>query len=120
MKLDATPEAPEQRALAFVMNRAHAGYAGRLPDARVVACLRHACGLYGPAREYLQQTLLGLATHGVDDPYLGRLWRQLQESDAAETTGDACAVAMPVATSASVATCPDDAVAATVHPHETV
>lgn len=69
------------RALAFVMNRGHEAYAGRLPDERVVACLRRACGLYGPAREYLQQTLLGLATHGVDDPYLGRLWRQVQQAD---------------------------------------
>jgi len=71
-----------QRALAFVMNRGHEAYAGRLPDARVVACLRHACGLYGPAREYLQQTMLGLATNGVEDPYLDRLWRQLQHEDA--------------------------------------
>ncbi|KWR78720.1 gamma-glutamylcyclotransferase [Cupriavidus sp. IDO] len=78
------PDAPEQRALAFVMNREHEGYAGRLPDSRVVERLRHATGLYGPAREYLQQTLLGLATNGVDDPYLGRLWRQLQEDDAAD------------------------------------
>jgi len=75
----------EQRALAFVMNRDHEGYAGRLPDANVVERLRHAAGLYGPAREYLQQTLLGLATNGVDDPYLGRLWRQLQDHDAADT-----------------------------------
>ncbi|CAG9175189.1 Glutathione-specific gamma-glutamylcyclotransferase [Cupriavidus laharis] len=75
---------PEQRALAFVMNREHEGYAGRLPDASVVERLRHAVGLYGPAREYLQQTLLGLATNGVDDPYLGRLWRQLQAHDAAD------------------------------------
>ena len=74
---------PPQRALAFVMNRSHEAYAGRLPDDSVVARLRHACGLYGPAREYLQQTLLGLATNGVDDPYLGRLWRRLQDTDAA-------------------------------------
>lgn len=77
----------ELRALAFVMNRQHDSYAGRLPDQRVVDCLRHACGLYGPAREYLQQTLLGLATNGVDDPYLGRLWRQLQDRDTADPAG---------------------------------
>jgi|GEM_PF-28225 len=115
-----TSDLPEQRALAFVMNRTHTGYAGRLPDARVVDCLRHACGLYGPAREYLHQTLLGLATHGVDDPYLGRLWRQLQESDAAEAGGAACAVATPKPVSATATTRPEDAVAATIHPHETV
>lgn len=68
-------------ALAFVMNRQHDAYAGRLPDDDIVACLRHAHGVYGPAREYLQQTLLGLATNGVDDPYLGRLWRHLQQTD---------------------------------------
>jgi cation transport protein ChaC len=71
------------------MNRRHESYAGRLPDDRVVACLRHACGLYGPAREYLQQTLLGLATNGVEDPYLGRLWRHLQQADAAAPTAAA-------------------------------
>lgn len=120
VKLDRDNDAPEQRALAFVMNRDHASYAGRLPDARVVDCLRHACGLYGPAREYLQQTLLGLATHGVDDPYLGRLWRQLQAGDAAEASAESCAIASPVGTSATVATRPEDAVAAVTHPHETV
>jgi cation transport protein ChaC len=70
------------RALAFVMNRKHDGYTGRLPDAAVVARLRTACGLYGPAREYLQQTLHSLEGHGIHDPYLGRLWRQLQASPA--------------------------------------
>lgn len=91
-------EAPPQRALAFVMNRAHEAYAGRLPDERVVTCLRRATGLYGPARDYLHQTLLGLATHGVDDPYLGRLWRQIQAADAepaGESTGESAADSEP-------------------------
>ncbi|WP_019451359.1 gamma-glutamylcyclotransferase [Cupriavidus sp. BIS7] len=114
VKLEDTPEAPEQRALAFVMNREHSAYAGRLPDDRVVACLRHACGLYGPAREYLQQTLLGLATNGVDDPYLGRLWHQLQASDAAEAAPDAAGAATRIAAAGP------DAVEATSQPHETV
>jgi cation transport protein ChaC len=113
VKLDDTPGAPEQRALAFVMNREHPAYAGRLPDERVVACLRHACGLYGPAREYLQQTLLGLATNGVDDPYLGRLWRQLQAGD---TTGATDGASASTRASSPCA----DAVEATSQPHETV
>ncbi|KAB0600297.1 gamma-glutamylcyclotransferase [Cupriavidus pauculus] len=120
VRLDQSPDAREQRALAFVMNREHAGYAGRLPDSHVVACLRHACGLYGPAREYLHQTLLGLATHGVDDPYLARLWQQLQACDAAEAAAAPCTAGTPPATSASAAQQADDAVAATIHPHETV
>ena len=70
-------------ALAFVMNRAHEAYAGRLPDERVVGCLRDAVGLYGPAREYLQRTLIGLASNGLHDPYLDRLWTRLQAMDAA-------------------------------------
>ena len=55
----------------------------RLPDERVVGCLREAVGLYGPAREYLQRTLIGLASNGLHDPYLDRLWSRLQETDAA-------------------------------------
>ncbi|WP_454764604.1 gamma-glutamylcyclotransferase [Cupriavidus campinensis] len=122
VKLDDAPGAPAQRALAFVMNREHASYAGRLPDTRVVDCLRHACGLYGPAREYLQQTLLGLATNGVDDPYLGRLWRLLQDSDAAAGPGDDPHRHRPAPMQAHPANGADgaDAVAASIAPHETV
>ncbi|MGY8523851.1 gamma-glutamylcyclotransferase [Paracidovorax citrulli] len=82
LRIKLAGESAPQRALAFVMNRAHEAYAGRLPDDRIVACLQHACGLYGPARDYLHQTVLGLATHGLDDPYLSRLWRQIQAADA--------------------------------------
>ncbi|WP_354683955.1 gamma-glutamylcyclotransferase [Cupriavidus necator] len=93
LRIRTDDDGPEQRALAFVMNRTHEAYAGRLPDNCVVERLRHAAGLYGPAREYLQQTLLGLATNGVDDPYLGRLWRQLQADDAADAERAAQATA---------------------------
>ncbi len=63
------------------MNRTHEAYAGRLPDERVVGCLHKAVGLYGPAREYLQRTLIGLASNGLHDPYLDRLWQRLQAMD---------------------------------------
>lgn len=109
VKIGTDASVPARRALAFVMNRAHPGYAGRLPDDTVVDRLRHACGLYGPAREYLQQTLLGLATQGVEDPYLGRLWRQLQDTDHRA----------PVPAK-SVEIDPATAAAAAVAPHETV
>lgn len=66
------------KALAFVMNRHHAGYAGRLSDATVVSHLRDASGLYGPARDYLQHTLESLLNEGLNEPYLARLWAQLQ------------------------------------------
>ena len=66
------------KALAFVMNRQHAGYCGRLPDLTVVSHLRDACGLYGSARDYLSYTLEGLRKEGFDDAYLSRLWQQLK------------------------------------------
>ncbi|AIY42655.1 putative cation transport protein [Collimonas arenae] len=69
---------PRIKALAFVMNRQHESYAGRLPDPTVVSYLRDACGLYGPARDYLRHTLEGLLKEGFEDPYLARLWAQLE------------------------------------------
>ena len=44
----------------------------------------------------------------------------LQAGDAAEASAESCAIASPVGTSATVATRPEDAVAAVTHPHETV
>lgn len=67
-------------AMAFVMNREHSAYAGRLPDTAIIERLRTAHGVFGPAHDYLHQTLLGLRQHGIDDPYLTRLWTQLQGS----------------------------------------
>jgi len=80
IRMPATDESKQRhlKALAFVMNRQHAAYAGRLPDAIVVSHLRDATGLYGPARDYLQHTLEGLRREGLNDPYLARLWAQLQ------------------------------------------
>ncbi|XHO03895.1 hypothetical protein ACEQUB_00759 [Ralstonia syzygii] len=50
---------------------------------------RKAIGLYGPAREYLQRTLIGLASNGLRDPYLDRLWQRLQAVDAANAPSQA-------------------------------
>jgi cation transport protein ChaC len=86
----ANKSAPETvHALAFVMNRKHYGYAGRLPDTTVVRHLRNACGAYGPARDYLRNTLLGLEDELLHDPYLKRLWSQLEnlDEDALHTNG---------------------------------
>ncbi|HVL10742.1 MAG TPA: gamma-glutamylcyclotransferase [Burkholderiaceae bacterium] len=65
-------------ALTFIMNRTHEGYAGRLPDTVIVDRLRNASGAFGPAYEYLYRTLLGLRQHGIDDPYLARLWEPFE------------------------------------------
>ncbi|PUA16883.1 gamma-glutamylcyclotransferase [Glaciimonas sp. PCH181] len=83
---DAVPNKNTQQhvkvpALAFVMDRDHASYAGRLSDTAVLSHLRVASGLYGPARDYLQHTLESLHKEGINDPNLARLWAQLQSED---------------------------------------
>ncbi|MCL4801386.1 MAG: gamma-glutamylcyclotransferase [Burkholderiales bacterium] len=57
-------------ALAFVVNRAHAGYAGRLPFETVVRAIAAASGLIGSSADYLRHTREGLARHGIRDPQL--------------------------------------------------
>ncbi len=60
-------------ALAFIVRRDHAQYAGKLPldeQARVIAT---ACGAFGSSADYLERTRVALVSHGVIDPYLERL-----------------------------------------------
>lgn len=62
-----------QRALAFLANRDHAGYAGRLEHdvaARIIAGCR---GERGPNVDYLVNTLRHLEQLGVQDQHLQRL-----------------------------------------------
>lgn len=61
------------RALAFVVNRARSGYAGRLPAAEVVERLVHARGKVGSGLDYLRRTIDGLAAVGIRDPNLVHL-----------------------------------------------
>lgn len=74
------------RALAFVINRASSGYAGRLPTDRIVAILRRAHGRVGSGADYLRLTVDGLAAHGIRDPHLLRVDTTMQrELGEAET-----------------------------------
>lgn len=61
------------RALAFVVNREHANYAGRLPDDRVATALATAHGHIGASADYLLKTVEGLAAHGIHDRHLAGL-----------------------------------------------
>jgi cation transport protein ChaC len=63
----------ELRALAFVVNRGHPNYAGRLAVDDVVRSLAGACGHIGTSAEYLHNTVAALAAHGLRDTYLERL-----------------------------------------------
>jgi cation transport protein ChaC len=60
-------------ALAFVVDRAHPQYAGRLPSARQAKVLATAEGVFGSSADYLERARVALVTHGVVDPYLERL-----------------------------------------------
>jgi glutathione-specific gamma-glutamylcyclotransferase len=60
-------------ALAFVVDRTHPQYAGRLPTTRQAKVLATAEGVFGSSADYLERARVALVTHGVVDPYLERL-----------------------------------------------
>lgn len=73
----------EWRALAFVINRSHPNYTGKLSIDQTVQALASAAGRLGSSKDYLCQTVEGLRTHGVCDPHLTHLRaRVLGESPA--------------------------------------
>ena len=76
--IEVTTEAGPLRAITFVVNRDHRGYAGRLAEAEVVSCLAVAKGFLGTSAEYLDQTIAGLKEFGIDDPGLRRLQRRVR------------------------------------------
>jgi cation transport protein ChaC len=60
----------ERRAIAFIVNREHPNYAGRLPVDMVAKTLSTACGQVGTAADYLLHTVESLITHGIRDEHL--------------------------------------------------
>jgi cation transport protein ChaC len=63
--------------LAFVVDRDSSGYAGPLPDARLMEVLREACGRYGTCADYVSRTVEALRKHGLHDRHLERLCRSI-------------------------------------------
>jgi cation transport protein ChaC len=61
------------RALAYVVDRAHGQYAGRLPDDRLVGLVRQGIGKSGANPDYVRSTHAHLIEMGVTDPILARL-----------------------------------------------
>ena len=57
-------------AIAFIVNRNHPNYAGRLPLETVLKTMIGARGYLGTPAEYLHETIRGLLAHGVRDEYL--------------------------------------------------
>lgn len=61
------------RAVAFVVNRRHPHYAGKVPPAELIRILATACGKFGTCADYLCQTVDCLAASGIHDPHLVHL-----------------------------------------------
>ena len=57
-------------ALAFIVDRSHPQYAGRLSLARQSKALCTASGVFGSSADYLERARVSLVTHGIVDPYL--------------------------------------------------
>lgn len=60
-------------ALAFIVNRACSGYAGKLPMDAMVQAIATARGRVGSSAEYLFQTQAALESHGILDARVKRL-----------------------------------------------
>ncbi len=76
-----TPQGPVT-GLAFVMDRGSSGYAGRLPDDRILHIVRHGEGSYGHCVEYVAETARALRQHGIIDRRLETLVRHLDPDHA--------------------------------------
>lgn len=75
----------EHRAIAFVVNRDHPSYTGKLAQDTVVKTLSRACGQVGSSADYLMHTVESLITHGIRDAHLIELQqRVLAEIQAAK------------------------------------
>lgn len=66
-------------AIAFTMDRANAQYAGTLAAEEVVRRLATAHGAIGTAADYLFATCAGLNAHGIPDPAMEALAREVAE-----------------------------------------
>lgn len=75
VKVDAGGQA--QVALAFVVRRDHAQYAGALTPAKQADVIARARGAFGSSADYLERTRVALVSHGIVDPYLEDLARRV-------------------------------------------
>ncbi|MSO77634.1 MAG: gamma-glutamylcyclotransferase [Alphaproteobacteria bacterium] len=76
------------RALAFVADRAHPCYAGRVAPADMVAALATGTGNRGTARDYLANTVGRLAALGRPDRRLETLLREVDALRGSRAAGD--------------------------------
>ncbi|HSS69099.1 MAG TPA: gamma-glutamylcyclotransferase [Casimicrobiaceae bacterium] len=60
-------------ALAFVVDRGHRQYTGKLTLSEQAHVLASAAGAFGSSADYLEHARIALVTHGIIDPYLEKL-----------------------------------------------
>ncbi len=72
------PEERRQQGIAYVADRAHYQYAGKLSDADAARIIRHAVGVVGSNREYLRNTVQHLDDMGIAEGRLHRILRLLE------------------------------------------
>jgi cation transport protein ChaC len=68
-------------ALTFIVDRAHAQYAGRLDAATAAAVVARSQGQSGPNPEYLLSTVAHMEELGIHEPELGRVRDHLLQRD---------------------------------------
>lgn len=68
--LSVTTGSRDLSAMAFIVNRNHPNYAGRLPLETVLKTMVGTRGYLGTPAEYLHETIRGLLAHGIRDEYL--------------------------------------------------
>jgi len=69
----------QRNALAFVANRAHSGYAGRMVIDDAARIIATCCGERGPNVDYLVNTLRHLDALGVHDQHLHQLLARVRD-----------------------------------------
>ena len=72
-----TPQGPV-KAVAYVADREHPEYIGKLPDRRIIQMIRRGVGVSGSNRDYLAQTVSHLDELGIADGPLHRLQRLVE------------------------------------------
>jgi cation transport protein ChaC len=72
-------EARPAKALAFLMNRAHDRYAGKLDETVTADAIAKAIGPLGACRDYLDQTVKALEALGIHDRPLKRMQRMVSQ-----------------------------------------
>lgn len=76
--VEARLEGETVRAIAFVVNRAHSRYAGRLDETAIATSIATAAGSLGTCMSYLSETLDALGALGLRDPSLERISRRIR------------------------------------------